>query len=506
MDQIHHIRALFYEQGYNISEIAEATGRDWKTVAKYIDMADFNEPLPVPASERQICPKLEPYKATIDSWLDEDRNHHRKQRHTATKVYDRLTEEFPGFDCSYRLVAEYVKYRKETLNLKRGEGFLPLEHRPGEAQADFGSAEFYERGRLISGKYIVLSFPWSNAGYLQLLYGENTECLLEGLDAIFKHIRGVPPEIWFDNGSAMVANIIKDGSRDLTDRFSRFKEHYGFKAVFMNPNEGHEKGSVENKVGYFRRNYLVPVPKFDDLMFYNLELLDKLDSDQARPHYYKQTMIADLFKADKAALKPMPSVWFDTSKIITGLKTDGYGRFTLDNGKHEYSSAPKYALGTVNVRLDSTFVTVLDDDYREIVTHRRLYGNDQQSSMQWVPYLEYISRHPRSLKNTGIYEMMPAVMQGYLNNCNGNQKKDVLHILSELTERTGFDSAVRTVEQAINYEAHDPDSLRSLYNSIFSDVPQLPPLTGSDMIPELDPMPVHLEDYDLFLKGGGLNA
>lgn len=39
MDQIHHIRALYYEQGYNISEIAEATGRDWKTVAKYIDMA-----------------------------------------------------------------------------------------------------------------------------------------------------------------------------------------------------------------------------------------------------------------------------------------------------------------------------------------------------------------------------------------------------------------------------------------------------------------------------------
>ena len=50
MDQINHIRALYYEQGYNISEIAEATGRDWKTVAKYIYMADFNEPLPVPAS------------------------------------------------------------------------------------------------------------------------------------------------------------------------------------------------------------------------------------------------------------------------------------------------------------------------------------------------------------------------------------------------------------------------------------------------------------------------
>ena len=102
--------------------------------------------------------------------------------------------------------------------------------------------------------------------------------------------------------------------------------------------------------------------------------------------------------------------------------------------------------------------------------------------------------------------MMPDAMQGYLNNCDGSQKKDVLHILSELTERTGFDSAVHTVEQAIRYEAHDPDSLRSLYNSIFSDVPQLPPLDAGNLIPDLDPMPAHLEDYDLLLKGGGLSA
>ena len=100
MDQIHHIRALYYEQGYNISEIAKATARDWKTVAKYIDMADFNEPLPIPASEQRFCPKLDPYKPLIDSWLAEDKKYPRKQRHTATKVYGRLKKEVTDFDCS----------------------------------------------------------------------------------------------------------------------------------------------------------------------------------------------------------------------------------------------------------------------------------------------------------------------------------------------------------------------------------------------------------------------
>ena len=164
MDQIHHIRTLYYEQGYNISEIAKATDRDWKTIAKYIDMSDFNEPLPAPESKRRFCPKLEPYKSQIDSWLEEDKKHPRKQRHTAKRVYDRLTREVPDFNCSYRLVAEYVGSRKEELKLKRNEGFVPLEHHPGEAQADFGSAQFYEREKLISGKYLVMTFPGAMQG------------------------------------------------------------------------------------------------------------------------------------------------------------------------------------------------------------------------------------------------------------------------------------------------------------------------------------------------------
>ena len=229
MDQIHSIRAMFYGQGMNISEIATATGRDWKTVAKYIDMKDFNQPKPS-AEPKQQCPKLDPYKPAIDAWLTEDKKHPRKQRHTAKRVFDRLRKEFPDFNCSYRTVDTYVIARKKELGLSRAEGFLPLVHHAGEAQADFGTAEFYENGTLRTGKYLVLSFPWSNAGFLQLNYGENAECLLEGLDAIFRFIGGVPHEIWFDNATSIVTNVIREGNhRTVTEKFTRFAEHYGLR-------------------------------------------------------------------------------------------------------------------------------------------------------------------------------------------------------------------------------------------------------------------------------------
>lgn len=155
-------------------------------------MIDFNAPAPQPSSEKRLCPKLDPYKPAIDKWLKEDKRAPRKQRHTAMRVFNRLVKEFPAFNCSYRTVSSYYTVKYKELFSSERSGYLPLEHHPGEAQVDFGTADFYENGTRITGKYLEVSFPCSNKGYLQLFYGENMECLLEGLDSIFRHIGVVP--------------------------------------------------------------------------------------------------------------------------------------------------------------------------------------------------------------------------------------------------------------------------------------------------------------------------
>jgi len=40
---------------------------------------------------------------------------------------------------------------------------------PGETQADFGEADFIERGEKIRKKYLTLSFPQSNNSFTQVL-------------------------------------------------------------------------------------------------------------------------------------------------------------------------------------------------------------------------------------------------------------------------------------------------------------------------------------------------
>lgn len=506
MDQIHRIRELYYEQDKNLKEIAIIMNCDWRTVRKYVDMEDFNTPSPTPVSKEEHESKLDPFKLFIDEWLEADKLAPRKQRHTAKRIYRRLRDEAEGFNCSYRLVALYVAEKKEELRLKKTEGYIPLAHHPGEAQADFGFADFYENGKLHhEAKYLVLSFPFSNGGFLQLNYGENMECLLEGLVAMFEHIGGVPTEIWFDNTRTIVTKVIKGGGRNVTERFQRFCEHYRIKAVFMNPESGWEKGNVENKVGYLRRNELVPVPRFDSLADENKYLLDRCELDMQREHYDDDSnrFISELFQEDKARLLPLPSVSFDTA-LYTTATTDKYGKFTLDAGKHRYSASPAFCESCVNLKITSSNVIVMDKDMHEVVRHKRLYGEDHER-MDWLPYLTYIARKPRSLRNSGIYDMMPQTMQIYMDNCESKERGRVLKVLAELTERTGFTSAVNTVDEAVRLNAIDPDSLQSLYRRTYTDVPLLPPLDNNASIPHQKVIPFRndLQMLDAALLKGG---
>lgn len=498
MTQVDHIRKAYFEEGHNITQIAEIFSCDRKTVRKYLAIDDFNQPAPHP-KRAAAQPKLDPFKAIIDDWLVDDLNYRRKQRHTARRVYTRLEKEAPDFNCSYRTVATYVKAKKQQL-YKPAKGALPLEHQPGEAQVDFGTAEFYENSVLYTGHYLNLSFPASNAGYFQLFKGENQECLFEGLRSIFERLGGVPPRLWFDNASTIVAKILKHGERTLTAAFLRFKQHYNFTSVFCNPSAGHEKGNVESKVGYHRRNFFVPVPRFENLADYNRQLLDESVADHEREHYRFNDDISRLHEADKAALLPLPATAYDCSRYET-VKVDLYGKFKLDSPLYTYSTAPKYAGSRVLVQITSDAVIPLDDSARPIAKHKRLYGDFKQEQMDWLPYLTQLSRCPGALKYSGIYKMLPDPLQHYLDGLDKTSQGKVLKALAKLSEDNGFDRAVSSVAEAVRRGRSDLDSLLALHG-------YLQPLQGPQKmdvsgmaLPQLPTFLFPVSQYDDMLSG-----
>lgn len=232
MSQIHDIRDLARDR--SVASISRCLAVDEKTVRKYLKLDDFSPRPPRRDSRRS---RLDRYKPMIDQWLKEDEKRWYKQRHTAKRIHERLVDEAPGYDCSYNVVQRYVK----TVRGARREQHANQElvWHPGEAQADFGEADFLEQGKMIRKKYLTLSFPQSNNSFTQIFGGENAECVCQGLKDIFAYIGGVPKLIIFDNATGVgrrFGELIRE-----TKLFMQFRAHYGFSVRFCNPQSGHEK-------------------------------------------------------------------------------------------------------------------------------------------------------------------------------------------------------------------------------------------------------------------------
>lgn len=257
MPQINDIREA-YQSGATVASIARQHEVDEKTVRKYLRQGDFS-PQPPRVEERES--RLDPYKPIIQQWLTDDLNNWYKQRHTTQRIFDRLKAADPSFDLSYPTVQRYVKSYKTQLHQKRSH--QKLVWHLGEAQADFGEADFDENGRRLRKKYLTLSFPYSNDSFSQVFGGETSECVCQGLQDIFHYIGGVPTVIVFDNATGVgrrVGNEVREAQL-----FQQMRAHYGFLARLCNPDAGHEKGHVESKIGYTRRNLFVPIPAYTAL-------------------------------------------------------------------------------------------------------------------------------------------------------------------------------------------------------------------------------------------------
>src|SRR5690606_18070954 len=152
--------------------------------------------------------------------------------------------------------------------------------------------------------------------YCQITRSETAQALFESLAVIFEHIGQVPSRIWFDQmAAAAIRKKNEHGEAIPTETLLRYSTHYGFEPVFCNPNSGHEKGNVENKVGYFRRNLFIPEIEVTDLTKVNRELLEKCDHDNDEAHYEVGISKNILLEQEKTKMGDLPWESFDSSRV-----------------------------------------------------------------------------------------------------------------------------------------------------------------------------------------------
>ena len=459
MAQIEYIKHLYETEGKSLREIAQEVGMNFRTVQKYAYMEDFNtQALPNVAPE--TFPILGPYIPIINEWLEQDMREPRKQQHTAKRIHTRLQEEHE-FTGGYTSVKRYVARKRWLLNQAR-EGHLPIIHPPGHAQTDFGEFKYYDGlGNPQTGYALLLTFPYSNAGWMQVFPSENQECLLEGLKRIFNHAGGVPIRLRCDNMTTAVAQVLEGNERVLSDGFYRFKLHHRFETDFCNPASGNEKGNVENKVGYDRRNMLVPVPVIEDFSSFNEALLARCDADHAREHYRHNTPISALWAEENEKLLTLPEYEYEVFRY-EALSVSKTGFVTIDTNK--YGLSPTLAGKIVQAKIFFDRVEVYYDRHR-LTSYARSYGRQQEVS-DWKQYLPILLRKPGAAEHTRFFNQMPKLWQGYIRGTRGSERKSALMLLAEMVSDGNDALCDDALELAGEYGPPDSDSIRQCYYMI----------------------------------------
>lgn len=116
-------------------------------------------------------------------------------------------------------------------------------------------------------------------------------------------------------------DIMPDMTRKRTQRFSAMLSHYVINDRYGRPGKGNDKGKVEGLVGYARRNFMVPMPRFaswDAFNDYLEELCVQRQSDTLRGH---KISIGERLGSDLSTMQALPATPFEACDLQSGQVT-----------------------------------------------------------------------------------------------------------------------------------------------------------------------------------------
>jgi transposase len=468
VDEKERIRRAYFLQRKSMRQIARELHHARRTVRKAIyDPAPPRYTRVVPAAK----PVLGPFTAIIGRWLDEDLSSPKKQRHTARRIYHRLVEEH-CFEGGESTVRRYVREHRP----REREVYVPLEYDPGsDAQCDFGPAYVVMGNKMEQVQLFCLRLCYSTRPFVMAFPHQKQEALFEGHVAAFEFLGGIPGNIWYDQLSPAVKHLAKGKGTQEQEAFIAFRSHYLFQSRYCNPGQAHEKGLVENLVGYARRNFLVPLPKVSSFQELNDLLLERCLKEDRRRLRGKTRSIGELWREEKARLLSLPQHPYPCCKVCT-VKPNSLSLVQFQSNR--YSVPVTVAEDKLTLK---AFVDRVEISAREkiVAVHRRCYGRheDVLDPLHYLPLLQERIRAFPYAKPIRHWHW-PEVFDRYLaalreRHQNGAATREFIRAL-ELCSSYPEEEVARAMDQALAWHASSLDVLIRILQS--SRDPELVPI------------------------------
>lgn len=231
-------------RGWSVSAIARHTGRDRKTVRKY---------LAGPGPSRELAPScLEPFRGYLEARFEDDAHVF------ASVLHGELVK--LGFDRSYpTLVRELralgLRPACECCRAGAVKVTVGLDHEPGEElQLDWLELSETPWG----AKAYVLVGALSHSGRLRGVFcdGQTFAHLVEALDGVLRRLGGTARSWRTDR----MATVVYPGTDRLRPEAAAAAKHYGVRVAVCPANRPQRKGVVEKAIQYVTQSWWRSAP------------------------------------------------------------------------------------------------------------------------------------------------------------------------------------------------------------------------------------------------------
>jgi transposase len=381
MDQVHVIRHKVLIEGQSSRRVAREMGLSRVTVKKYLE-----QPEPGP---RRYKPRARPIWEQVRPRLEEllaewEPRTTAKQRLTGVRLHRALREE--GCQVGLTMIHEYLRERRR----QRAEVYVPLVHRPGEAQIDFFEVVVEVGGERRKAWKFLLRLMYSGREFAWLYERCDQLAFLDGHVRAFAHLGGVARRCVYDNLGLAVRKIV-GAQRELTGRFLALVSHYLFEPDFARIGEGHDKGGVESRGKAIRLAHLTPIPRGESLEAISRQLLADLDAAFEVRRDVSGKSVSELWTQERAQLLPLPATSFEVRKPAP-VEISSRSMVRIEGAW--YSAPSRWArLGAIAyIGVDDVRITCMG----ESVTHPRARFGTRQ--VRYRHYLSELARKPHAVR------------------------------------------------------------------------------------------------------------
>jgi transposase len=447
-------------------------------------------------------------REAIDGILEADRQAPRKQRHTAHHIWQRLSREMSQHPVAESTVRQYVRERKRALGLAGREVFVPQSYAPGlEGQVDWFEAQVKLRGEARKLQFFAMRSMSSGGAFHRAYTNATQQAFLEAHEHAFAYFGGVFRTLRYDNLGSAVKKILRGYQREETERMIAFRSHWGFASEYCNPARGNEKGGVEGELGWFRRNWLVPVPEAEDLESFNTWLLARCVDSQRHIISGRSIMIEDAIRDERPHLQPLADERFPIAEVIFPVIVDGHRRVKV---KANWYSTPLWPGNRVTARVWPAHVEVWGNG-ELAARHERCYQRGHQI-LNLEHYLDVLEKKPGAMKGStplqqwraaGRWpECMDALWQK-LEQRHGRSKgtREMISLVRAGSGRDGWVNLVAAVEEALRLGVSDAAAVLHILHMPDPDERRRHALELDEELRQFErPMPV-MDEYDALLSG-----